>query len=115
MARLLACALVMTGCFGPDQVETRACNDTESDFATFEYGGHGDHGPLRPGGCTVYTVAHTPVYRYTAVRLTIEEGPIELLPIDFVGETPLPGGKWSYRLSNIDYDNLSLDLEAVED
>jgi hypothetical protein len=107
----------LSGCFdssGP--VDTRACNDSEYDFASFEYRDPGDRGPLASGECTPYERVDT-AYDYTLVRFTLEQDTrtFESIPIDFVGEDPRPGGEWSYRVTVLDLETLQIGVQAVED
>ncbi len=115
MRFLLASLVLATGCFADSEpVDTRACNDTGFDLDTLEYSSF-DEGALPDGACTEYRRADGDVYDYTFLRFTIGADEFRLQPIDFVGETPLPGGRWSYRFVISDYPNRGVTLSAVED
>jgi hypothetical protein len=115
MRCLLAVLALTTGCFADsDLVETRACNDTGFDLDTLEYSSF-DEGALPDGTCTEYRRAEGDAYDYTFLRFTIGADEFRLQPIDFVGETPLPGGRWSYRFDISDYANRGVTVTAIED
>jgi hypothetical protein len=83
-------------------VFVRLCNDTGFDLTGLTY-----HqlavGDLAKGACSAYSqTAHA--YNYTAVAFRIKGKPDDkdeqsIQPIDYVGETPLDPGHWSYHLT----------------
>ena len=56
-----------------------------------------DYGDLAPGATSDYRRADG-AYRYAKVEARIGGEPFTLQPIDFVGETPLGPGRFTYRL-----------------
>lgn len=110
-----ACALLFAtsvGC-GDPVVETRGCNDTGFDFASLTLDSF--TGVLANGACTPYEPADGAVYRYTYVRFVVGQDEFTIQPIDFVGETPLDEGRWSYRLTISDYAARRANVMAVAD
>lgn len=70
-----------------------------------------DYGTIDPGAATPYRTIGK-AYRYTAVTVLVEGEEVELVPIDYVGEDPLDGGRYTYELH---YDGGSLALMLVRD
>ena len=56
-------------------------------------------------------------FRYGAVWLNAEGVALSLIPIDYVGETPLRDGYYTYRigLSSANLEDASLTFELIED
>lgn len=113
MVRLSILLTLVAACGGDDAVETRGCNQTG--FAldalmidTFD-------GSLAIGACTAYEQHDDAAYGYTYVRFLIGQDEFVLQPIDFVGETPLAGGRWSYQITIADYATRRADVQAVPD
>ena len=57
-----------------------------------------DYGALAVGDFSGYESVDE-AYRYAGVDIEAEGGPYNLMPIDYVGETPLPAGRYTYYLS----------------
>jgi hypothetical protein len=104
--------LATTACAG--EVHVRACNDSDRDLAAFEYDAF-DEGALAAGACTPYRRVEHEVYRYTYVRFLVGQDEFVLQPIDFVGETPLDAGEWSYHVSIVDFDSRAARVHADAD
>ena len=49
------------------------------------------------------------------VRLFVDENEFIIQPIDFVGETPLGSGKFTYVLEVIDFENRILNIKTSND
>lgn len=56
-----------------------------------------DYGDLAPGATSEYRPAEG-AYRYAMIEARIGGEPFVLQPIDYVGETPLGPGRFTYRL-----------------
>lgn len=91
-----ACASVT----GPDEVRIRIHNtgvvDFESvvvDFPTETE----DYGPVAAGDVTGYRSVDK-AYRYARIEVVVAGRTLVLQPIDYVGETPLEPGRYTYRL-----------------
>ena len=75
-----------------------------------------DVGELKAGKTSDYYSFETG-YHYGYIRLKIDGDELGLTPYDYVGETPLSGGKYTYILdvSGNQGQNLSLSLTFKED
>ncbi len=71
-------------------------------------------GDVRRGEKTGYQPFEI-AYRYAYVRLFIDDKEFIIQPIDYVGETPLGPGKFTYVLKVVDFKNRILDISAVKD
>ena len=75
-----------------------------------------DYGDLSPDEISEYR-AHEMAYGYCYVELLIDNDTFYIQPIDFVGETPLSDGKYTYEISadgsNASYGRLT--MVTVED
>jgi hypothetical protein len=72
------------------------------------------YGTLAAGDTTEYRdfgVAYS--YNYVSLRIGVDE--FVLQPIDYVGETPLGEGQFTYEIDVLDYDARSLSIQAVPD
>ena len=93
---LAACS---TGPAAP--VEIRVANQSARNFdrvlvaAGFEMQ---DHGAIPAGGASAYRAVER-AYRYAYVEVHLGADRLVLQPIDFVGETPLRRGRYTYVLS----------------
>jgi Tfp pilus assembly protein PilP len=107
--------LAVVGCdSGSDRLpEIRVVNASAVDFDAAEVAfleSPQDFGPVGPGAASDYEPFET-AYRYGYVRVETEAGDLVLQPIDYVGEAPLPPGRYTFRLG-VDGGALTLDLEA---
>ena len=103
---------LLAGCMG--DVEVRVCNRTGHDVTNVD----ALKLPLQDlaaDECTSYSTPEHDVYRYTGARFSIGADEFRAQPIDFVGETPLDAGKWSYELVIVDYARRSVTVYARED
>lgn len=114
MRALLLVPLLLAACTDDDPVETRICNRTG--FAIERQAGPSGTslGLLATDECTPY-INEPGAYRYTGITFTIGSDRFNAQPVDFVGETPLAPGKWSYEVKILDYANRSVSVNAVED
>lgn len=68
-----------------------------------------DYGDVGPGEATGYrTVGRA--YRYAYVRTEVSGDTMALQPIDYVGESLLSGGRYTYRLDLFEGRSLTLEL-----
>ncbi|MEO6302134.1 MAG: hypothetical protein ABIP51_03070 [Bacteroidia bacterium] len=58
-----------------------------------------NYGSLKSGETSCYN-SYDKMYRYSYIKVTIDGEDFELQPIDFVGETPLEIGKFTYSVNN---------------
>jgi hypothetical protein len=109
-------ALVLAGCGGADEPTTvRLCNDTGHDINAVAWNTIYSSDSLSIGACTDYETPTADVYRYTRVSFRVQTDDFLIQPIDFVGETPLGGGAWSYHLTITDYASRSASVSATPD
>lgn len=92
-------------------VNIRLFNESSFDYENIEVGGV-DYLPLNSGEFSEYKEFEL-AYRYAYIELTADEEPYRFQPYDFVGETPLKNGSYTYNL-NLD-DNGNVLLELIED
>jgi hypothetical protein len=67
------------------------------------------YGNVGPGDITGYRTVDR-AYRYAWVQTVVEEDTLTLQPIDYVGETLLDGGRYTYRLGLSEGGSLTLGL-----
>lgn len=68
------------------------------------------YGNLESGESSCYIAAET-LYRYAYVELAIEGKMFIVQPIDFIGETPLPQGKYTYIITVEDKNGNTYDVD----
>lgn len=71
-------------------------------------------GDLKSGELTDYRI-YERAYRYNAVRLVIKGQVFRLQPKDYVGETPLGEGRFTYNIGVQDFDKKALTIKTVKD
>jgi hypothetical protein len=107
---LSSCALASAS---SDAVEIRVANRSTRAFDRVIVGfsdGQRDYGALPAGAVSEYrTVAEA--YRYAYFEVRLDTARLVIQPIDFVGETPLRGGRYTYALSLTPDRNLTFELE----
>jgi len=115
--------LIMFSCSSDDAgplnaVQLRIHNQSSHVFEEIYVGSSGDsqtYGPLMPGLVSEYK-SFDLLYRYAYIRITTNSKEYILQPIDFVGETPLPAGRYTYALGIDDADyTYSVSLELQKD
>ena len=79
------------------ETHIRVRNATSIDFREVVVGNH-DYGDIRAGSVTGYQ-AWEIAYDYAYVFVIADEDTFRVVPIDYVGEDPLPHGKHTYVLS----------------
>jgi uncharacterized protein YecT (DUF1311 family) len=92
----------------PSDIRVRNASDT--DFKDVVVGDK-KYGDIKRGATTEYQHWKT-AYRYSFVSLTADDKSLKIQPVDFVGETPLGEGKFTYILS---IENGRLEIRAAED
>ena len=108
--------LVLAACGGADEPTTvRLCNDTGQDINAVAWNTIYASDFLTNGMCTDYETPTNKVYRYTRVSFRVQTDDFLIQPIDYVGETPLGGGPWSYHLTITDYASRSASVAATPD
>jgi hypothetical protein len=116
MVKRLAIVLACVGCGGADEPTTvRMCNDTGFDINAVAWNTIYASDSIMNGQCTDYETPTNTVYRYVAVTFRVQTDAFEIHPIDFVGETPLGAGPWSYHLTIADYASRSANVAATQD
>lgn len=97
--------------FGATQI--RVHNSSEYDYealvvndATFDELGSGEN--------SQYQFFDT-AYRYAYVRLLIDDAEFILQPIDYVGETPLGAGRFTYVIDVVDLAGHQLSISLITD
>jgi hypothetical protein len=94
---LASCAL---GAPGGDP-EIRVANRSDRDFDRVLVNFHDqevDYGALPAGAVSDYRTPSL-AYRYARVEVHVDTARLVIQPIDFVGETPLDGGRYTYVLT----------------
>jgi hypothetical protein len=111
-----AIVLVLAGCGGGDpEPMVRICNDTGFDINAVAWNTIYSIDSLSNGACSDYETPMNTVYRYTSVTFRVQTDAFEIRPIDYVGETPLDDGAWSYHLTITDYASRSANVAAQRD
>ncbi len=108
-------AALSIGCVtgGEDPSEIRIRNVSGFDYDGLQVGEE-TYGRLPAGAETRYREFGT-AYRYNYVRLEVEGDEMILQPTDYVGETLLGPGRFTYEVSVVDRAAGQLDIQAVED
>ncbi len=71
-------------------------------------------GLLEKGEITCYHSFDT-VYNYAQIQFFIGEKEFTFYPIDYVGEDPLPIGKFTYLIDIVDFDKRQISITLQED
>lgn len=87
----------------------RIRNASDVDFEDVVVGGK-EYGDMKRGASTGYQTWEL-AYRYSSVKLTAGK-PMGLVPLDFVGETPIRGGNFTYVITIREG---NLDIQLVRD
>jgi hypothetical protein len=98
-------------------VEIRVANRSDRDFdavdVTFTEK-KVSYGPVAKGATSGYRTIQEEAYRYALVVVTAGGEAFRFQPIDFVGETPLAPGRYTYAL-NIDPNDGQVTIDLIED
>ena len=108
----LVFALLVAGCTESEPTTVRICNDTGFEINAVAWNTIYAIDFLQVGACSDYETPTGDVYRYTSVAFRVQTDVFNIQPIDFVGETPLGGGTWSYHLTITDYASRSAAVMA---
>ena len=94
---LASCALSGPGGDPEIRIANRSTRDFDRVLVTFA-AEEVDYGPLRAGAVSEYRTARG-AYEYARVEVHADTARLLIQPIDFVGETPLREGRYTYALS----------------
>lgn len=102
---LLAVTLLILGCSGDDtpsdKVKIRLRNISNYNFANVVVGTPGgtvNYGDIPSKNTTGYESFNT-AYRYAFIELQVDGKTYTIQPIDYVGETPLENGSYTYEIN----------------
>jgi hypothetical protein len=107
---------ILTNNYNPDEhVLIRACNDTGKDMSGLTYHEKFVEGALPKKGCTPFRETQR-AYSYTYAEFTLGKADkFVIQPIDYMGETPLAGGHWSFHIKVEDYANRIASIRAEKE
>ena len=114
MKRLVVLGLLaagLSGCASTTEVtetQIRIRNDSNVAYENVIVGNK-SYGDIAPGAVTDYQNWES-AYRYAYVSLTAEGKAMKIQPIDFVGETPLGSGRFTYVVT-VEGDRLGIRVE----
>ena len=97
MKTLYTLLLLTLLAFSTHASEIRVRNDSKVDFKNVVVGGK-KYGDIKQGATTDYQTWKT-AYRYSSVALLADSKPMKIQPIDYVGETPLGDGNFTFVLT----------------
>ena len=109
--------LISCDIFGENSTLIRIHNASEYYFLLVEVNTSNEprnYGPIKSDEKSRYKTFEV-AYRYAYVRLFVDENEFIIQPIDFVGETPLGSGKFTYVLEVIDFENRILNIKTSKD
>lgn len=104
------------------EVQLRLANMSDVDFERVIVTVNGretDYGALPKGNMSAYSLQNG-IYRYADVKIIAEGKTYQFIPIDFMGETPLAAGNYTYVLEVVEADtqvsilHLSDDVQASD-
>jgi len=90
---ILSCSKFMNG---ESEIFIRIHNVSAYQMSNIILNGQ-DYGKLEPGEISMYK-KHELIYGIAFVSLYVEDSNIQIIPFDYVGEKPLPPGKYSWVL-----------------
>lgn len=98
-------------------VEVRIANRSDRDFdsvnVTFT-SKQVSYGPVARGTTSEYRKVEEEAYRYALVVVTAGGETFRFQPIDYVGETPLAPGRYTYAL-NVEPTDRQVTIDLIED
>lgn len=109
-------SLLLTSCI-TKEVQLRVRNTSPYTYDSVlvnTTGGENTYGTITPGAVSDYKTFDF-AYSYTQITLSIYSVPYSLIPIDYVGEQKLKGGKYTYEVSVYDTSSHQLLINLVED
>lgn len=112
--------MVFSKCDDPevDGLFIRIENSSNVDFSNVfvdTSGGSNNYGEIKSGKKSEYKDFEL-AYSYAYIQLTASEMTFTLQPIDYVGETPLENGEYTYKLTIEDFDSeYGMSLELMTD
>lgn len=110
---LLALAVVAcSGILGPERVEIRLRNTSETvlgDVVVTFPDGPVSYGDVESGSVTPYRAVDR-AYRYAAVRAVVDGDTLRVTPVDYVGESLLEGGAYTYQIGRAGSGSLTLEM-----
>lgn len=98
-------------------IHIRLANKSAYNFTDIQVSNPTDkvsYGNLNAGATSDYIDFET-AYSYASVTLKIDDKTYTFQPIDYVSETPLKDGNYTYEINVEDLNNTMLDLKLVED
>ena len=111
---LITSVFILSSCeqddFGPAQI--RVMNSSDTDFAEVIVniaGTDHNYSELNSGEVSDY-ITFEKAYRYAYIEVSTGDQDFVLQPVDYVGETPLSEGKYTYDLDLLDGQSLTLTL-----
>ena len=112
----LAAACLLLACGSPFEltgdVAVRVANNSSLSFERVEVvfpGNEVDYGSISAHGVSQYAAVET-AYRYAYVEVQVGGEVLKIQPIDYVGETPLESGFYTYLLNVTVEGQLTLDF-----
>ena len=113
---LLSLALAACSVLEPDRDSLRVTNTGSValvDLTVFSPGSEVNFGTINPGETTEYRVMPGGVYHYAAFEYTDTGERVSQPVIDFVGESPMRGSRFTYSLSLRSAPNRFLSITTV--
>ena len=115
MGRIVIVFMLTLVACGSPEIRVRNTSATRLENVRVQSGGSGDEtfGDIPAGAATAYREM-SGAYHYGWIRARAEMQDVELRPVDYVGETPLGAGRYTYALDLIGTPP-ALALEFIED
>lgn len=97
---ITACGILGSDASGSLQVRlaNQSSRSMQQALVTFPGADVVEYGAIEPGGTTDYTSVDR-AYRYAYVEVMVEGRKLILQPVDYVGESTLEPGKYTYQLN----------------
>lgn len=76
--------------------------------------GEGKYGDIPKGEKSNY-IAYDAAYRYAFVQFVSKKDTVRVQPIDYVGESLLPNGKYTYKITMTNRGSSFAGIELIED
>lgn len=95
---------------GPVEIRVRNVSSERMDDVVVTFpDGPVDYGDIDPGAASSYRTVDR-AYRYAAVAAVADGDSLAITPVDYVGESLLAGGAYTYRIGLSDAQSLTLEL-----